>query len=464
VASEFDLAVLGGGPGGYTAAIRAAQLGMSAVVIEREALGGVCGNWGCIPSKAILSAAEIYDRARRGAEMGIVAGNLSFDYAKIVAHSRASAERVSRGVASLLRKHKIPMIAGEGRLDAQRRLVVTGEKGSEPVAAARILLAAGSGEKLLPGMSIAPPRVVTSRELLAETTLPASIAIVGGGVIGVEFGYALAALGVAVTIVELEAQLLPGAEPEIARELARSFGRRGISVRTRCAFRSLAVDGDGVRLEAEEKGQVVELRAERCLVAVGRRPLSAEIGAQEAGIALEKGFVVVDERYQTSVEGVFAIGDLIASPQLAHVASAEGVAAVETMAGVRPPGRIDPRRIPACVYSHPEVATIGLTEAAARAAGYDVKTGLAPLRAFGRAVAGGETEGLVKIVSETRYGEILGCHIVGACATEIIAEAAVAIGLESTVHDLARTVHAHPTFAEAVMEGAALTLGEAINL
>jgi len=462
--ADLDLAVLGGGPGGYTAAIRAAQLGMRVALVEREQLGGVCGNWGCIPSKAIISSAAAYDRARNGAALGIRGDGVGFDYPQVVANSRAAADRMARGVASLMKKHAIEVIAGEGRLGRDGRLVVRQADGERPVAARRVMLAVGSGEKLLPGMAISPPWVVTSRELLAETSLPASIAIVGGGAIGVEFGYVLGAFGVQVTILEMQDQLLPGVEPEVARELARSFRRRKIAVRTGCAFRGMAVGEGGVRIEAEEKGKPVAIEAERCLVAVGRAPRTARLGVEDAGIALERGYVAVNERYESSIPHVLAIGDAIDTPALAHVAAAEGVAAVEIASGRRDPGWIDYRRIPACVYSHPEVATVGLTEEKAREAGHDVRVGVAPFRALGRAVAGGETEGIVKIVSEARHGEILGGHVCGAEATELVAEIALAMSLEGTVEDLGRTVHAHPTFSETVMEAALAVVGESISL
>lgn len=457
---RYDLVVVGGGPGGYTAAIRGAQLGMRTALVERDRLGGVCGNWGCIPSKAIIRSAEVYDSAVRGEKLGIVAGSLSFDYAQIVANSRSAADRVSRGVASLMKKNKIDVVTGEGRLDARGQLVIDG---GEVLEAERVLLAAGSGERVLPGLEPAPPQVVTSRELLEEKTLPASVVIVGGGAIGVEFGYVFACLGVKVTIVELESHLLPGTDEAIAKELERVFSRRGLDLRTGTGYRSLERDASGVVLHVEKDGTPDTIRAERCVVAVGRQARVEELGLTEAGVATERGLVRIDDRFQTSVPHVLAIGDLVDSPQLAHVAAAEGIAAVEIAAGRRAPGRLDPLRIPGCVYCHPEVATIGLTEAAARERGYDVKVGTFPYRALGRAVATSELEGMVKLVTEARYGEILGCHVIGGAATDIIAEAAMTMGLEGTVWDLGRTVHAHPTFAEGVMEAALAAAGEGVN-
>lgn len=460
MAERYDLVVLGGGPGGYTAAIRAAQLGMRTAVVERDRLGGVCGNWGCIPSKALIRSAEVYDTARRGEKLGIVPGTLSFDYPKVVAHSRGAADRVSRGVASLMKKNGIDVIAGEGRLDTSGRLVVNR---GDVLDSERVLLAAGSGERVLPGLEPSAPQVMTSRELLEEPTLPASVVIVGGGAIGVEFGYVLSSLGVKVTIVELEAHLLPGTDETIARELERVFSRRGVEIRTSTRYRALEKRSDGVRLQVETDGGAEEIAAERCVVAVGRRALVEELGLDTAGVATERGTIRVDDSFRTSVPHVLAIGDLIDSPQLAHVAAAEGVAAVEIAARRRAPGRLDPLRIPACVYCHPEVATIGLTEAAARGAGHDVLVGTFPYRALGRAVASDEMEGVVKLVTEARYGEVLGCHVIGGAATDIVAEAAMTMGLEGTVWDLGGTVHAHPTFAEGVMEAALAATGEGVN-
>jgi len=456
----YDLAVVGGGPGGYTAAIRAAQLGMRTVLVEREKLGGVCGNWGCIPSKAIIRSAEIYDLARRGESLGIVADGLRFDYERIVAHSREAADRVSRGVQTLMKKNRIDVVAGEGRIDGEHRLVVDGK---DVVDAERILLAAGSAERLLPGIEVDPPRVMTSRELLADATLPASVVIVGGGAIGVEFGYVFSCLGVEVTIVELERHLLPGVDETIARELQRSFSKRKVTVKTQCAFASLESGESSVTVRVRGPKGEEAITAERCVVAVGRRPRAAELGLAEAGIAVDRGLVRVNDRYETSVPHILAIGDLIDSPPLAHVASSEGIAAVEIALGRRPPGRLDATRIPACVYCHPEVATIGRSEAQAKADGYDVRCGTFALRALGRAVASGDLEGMVKVVTDARTGELLGCHVIGGSATEVIAEAAMLMNLEGTIWDMAHTVHAHPTFAEGTMEAALNALGEGLS-
>jgi dihydrolipoamide dehydrogenase len=459
---DYDLTVIGAGPGGYTAALRAAQLGLRVALVERDELGGVCGNWGCIPSKAIIASAELFERAREGVELGIVASGLHFDYPRIVSRSRATAKRMARGVASLLRKQKVDVIRGTARLEASRRVVV---EGHGVVASRSVLLAMGSGERLLPGIRIAPPHIVTSRELLDERTLPGRMIIIGGGAIGVEFAYVLRTFGVEVTIVEMENQLLPGIDAAIAAELAKTLRKRGVEVRIETAFVRAEVAGDSVLVRVRNpSGEDEELRADRCLIAVGRAPLTKDAGLEDAGVELDRGRVMIDDRFATTAEGVLAIGDLVDSPQLAHVASAEGIAAVEILARRRPPGRLDPTRIPACVYGHPEVATVGLSEEKARERGYDVGTGTMPFRALGRAVASGQTDGFVKLVSDRRNGEILGCHVIGPQATDLVAEAVVAMSMEGTAWDLGHAIHAHPTFSEGIMESALLALGESVNL
>jgi dihydrolipoamide dehydrogenase len=459
--AAYDLTVIGGGPGGYSAAIRAAQLGLRVALVEREELGGVCGNWGCIPSKAIIASAELYERARNGVELGIVASGLHFDYPRIIARSRATAKRMARGVASLLRKYGVDLIRGTARLRSDRRVEVEGHGLVETTS---VLLAMGSGEKLLAGVKIAPPHVVTSRELLEEQTLPGRLVVVGGGAIGVEFGYVMSTLGVHVTIVEALAQLLPGLDEAVAAELEKSFRKRGVEVRTKTAFVAVDVVGEAVAVKVRGPDGEEVLRADRCLMAVGRVPLTSGAGLEEAGVALERGLVAIDDRFATSAPGILAIGDLVDSPQLAHVAAAEGIAAVEILARRRPPGRLDRARIPACVYGHPEVATVGLSEAEARERGHDVVVATTPFRALGRAVASGQTEGFVKLVSERRNGEILGCHIIGPQATDLVAEVVLAMSMEGTTWDLGRAVHPHPTFPEALMESALSSVGESVNL
>jgi dihydrolipoamide dehydrogenase len=460
MSGERDLVVLGGGPAGYTAAIRAAQLGMKVALVEKNELGGVCGNWGCIPSKAIIHSADVYDQARRGETIGIVGADVGFDFAAIIDHSRAVAAQMAKGVGALLKRAGVEVIRAEARLDAKAGLRLLD---GTAVSARHVLLAAGTGEMLLPGIELDAPRVVTSRELLAERTLPASLLVLGGGAIGIEFAFVFLCLGVDVTIVEMQDALLPGMDPDVAKEIERSLRRRGATILTQTRFESLAKTESGVRMEVEgTKGKVI-LEAERLLVAVGRVLRPEGIGLEAAGVAVEAGRVIVDDAYWTSRVGVLAVGDLIDSPALAHVASTEGVAAVEILAGVREPGRLDRRRLPACVYGRPEIAVVGQSEAEAVAVGAEVKTGVVRMRALGRAVAAGETEGFVKLVTDARYGEILGCQIVAPGATDLIAEVVLAMDLEATAHELAAAIHPHPTFAEALMEAAQNALGMSLN-
>lgn len=455
-----DLAVLGGGPGGYTAAIRAAQLGLSVALVEKAELGGVCGNWGCIPSKSLIHAAHVYDEARNGAALGIRGEGISFDYPAMVAHSRKVAAQMAKGVGALLRRAGVEVVSGEGRLDAEGKLVLSS---GERVDARHVLVAAGTEEMLLPGIELAAPRVVTSRQLLEETSLPASLLILGGGAIGVEFAFVFSCLGVAVTLVEGQDRLLPAMDPAIGKEIERSLRRRGVVVSCSTHFRSLDVAGAGVAMTVEKQGGEETLGAARLLVAVGRRLCPEKTGLDTAGITVDHGRVVVDDAYWTSRLGVLAVGDVLDSPALAHAASAEGIAAVEILAGHRPPGRIDPRSVPACVYGHPEGASVGRTEEEARSEGYDVLSGTVRMRALGRAAAAGETEGFVKVVADARYGEILGAQIVAPGATDLIGEIVVAIESEATLETLAAAIHPHPTFSEAWMEAAHQALGHGIN-
>lgn len=461
---RFDLVVLGAGPGGYVAAIRAAQLGMSVAVVEQERAGGVCLNWGCIPSKSLLSSAELYDRMRNEApDHGFTIGQLDFDYAKVIARSRRAADRLAKGVESLFKKNDITLISGRGRLAGPDRIQVAAADGTRTVAGRFVLLATGSTERTLPGLEIDGETVLTSRQALECKRVPASLVVIGGGAVGLEFAYVYASFGAAVTVVEMEKQLLPGTDAEVAEELARQFRRRRMKVLTGTRFRSLARTAGAARVEVETAGGAVQaLDAEQVLVAVGRRPLGDGIGLEEAGVRVEKGFVQVTPDLRTSVPGVFAIGDLIGPPLIAHKASAEGIVAVQNMKdGGRRSLAYD--RIPLCVYCDPEVAVVGLTEERARERGLQVRVGKVPLRAVGKAVAAGHSEGFAKIVSDARHGEILGCHIIGKGATELIAEVALAMTLESTTTEIGDTVHAHPTLSEVIMEAALAAESRSVN-
>jgi len=460
----LDLVVIGAGPGGYVAAIRAAQLGVRTAVVEQERAGGVCGNWGCIPSKAILADAELYRELRHGGPRGIVADGLRIDFARVLARSRAVAEKQAKGVESLFRKHHIELVQGYGR--PVRGGVEVARDGAAPehLAAPHVLLATGSRERTLPGLAIDGTVVQTSREALEDPRLPASIVVIGGGAIGVEFAYAYASFGSRVAVVEMADSLLPGMDVDLGRELARAFHRQGVEVLVGHRFERLDLEGEGARVTVRAASGSRTLTAQRVLVAVGRAPLTDGLALDGLGVRTEHGFVTVDGTMRTSAPELFAIGDLVGPLLLAHAASEQGVVAAEAIAGRRNgAGAIDPARIPMCVYCQPEVAAIGLTEEEARARG-PVKVGKVPFRALGKAIATGRTEGFVKVLAGARHGEILGVHLIGHGVTELVGEAGLAVTLEATTHELRETVHAHPTLSEALREAALAAQGEAVNI
>jgi dihydrolipoamide dehydrogenase len=460
--------VIGSGPGGYVAAIRASQLKMRVAVIERDLPGGVCLNWGCIPSKALLDSAETMESIRGASkEHGIETGEIRFDFKRVIARSREAADKLSKGVRFLLRKNKVDYIEATATIAGPHTVALAPVAGksappAEAVEAERILLATGSGEKLFPGMTLGNG-AMTSHEALLYDHMPESIVIIGAGAIGAEFGYFYQAFGAKVTIVELEKQMLPGFDAEIAEELRKAFIKRGVNLMLGHGYKSMTRKGNGwsVALDAEGKPSTIE--AEAVLVAVGRGPLSGSMGLEKAGIEIERGgFIKIDDSFRTSCPSIYAIGDVARPPLLAHKASAEGVAAVEIMAGVRAPG-FDLLSIPGCIYCEPGVATVGLSEAEARAKGIEVKVGRMPFRANGKAVAVNHTEGFVKIVASKEYSEVIGCQIIGHHATDLISEVVLGKTLETTTAELGRAAHPHPTMAEAIMEAALAAEGEAIN-
>ncbi len=465
---RYDLVVIGSGPGGYVAAIRAAQLKMKTAVVERDRPGGVCLNWGCIPSKALLNSAEAMETIRGASkEHGIEVGEVRFDFKKVIARSRAAADKLARGVRFLLKKNNVDFIEADASIAGPNTVALAQAEGKEPPAAKsieaeRILVATGSGERLFPGMQVGDG-VITSREALVLDRLPASIAVIGAGAVGLEFAYFYQAFGAKVTIVELEKQMLPGFDAEIAEELRRAFVKRGVTVMLGHGYKSLARKGDLWSVTVESDGAQKSVDAESVLVAVGRKPLSDRLGLDKAGVEMERGgFIKIDDSFRTTCPSIFAIGDVIRPPLLAHKASAEGIAAVEIMAGVREPG-FDLLSIAGCIYCEPEVATVGLSEADARARGIEVKVGKFPFRALGKAVAIGQPEGFVKLVASAQYGEVIGCQIIGHGATDLIAEVVLGKTLEATTAELGKSVHPHPTMSEAIMEAALAAEGESIN-
>ncbi len=460
---RFDLAVVGSGPGGYVAAIRAAQLGQRVAVIEEDRPGGVCLNWGCIPSKALLSGAELVDALRNhGETFGVVAGELRLDYGKAIDHSRKTADRLCKGVQSLFKKNAITLVRGRARLTGATSLAVTGPD-EGVVEAANVLLATGSTEWVPPGVSVDGTRVLTSREALVSKTIPAHIVIIGAGAVGLEFAYVYGMYGSKVTVIEMAGQALPGADKEVAQVVEREFRRNKIEIRTGTRFEELKVEANGVRVAVRKGDQSDVLEADQVLMAIGRRPLSGDLGLETAGVAVgDKGFVTVDERFATSVASIRAIGDLSGAPLLAHKASEEGIAAVEFLAGLKRPA-VDHHKIPACIYCQPQVAWIGYTEDEARALFGDVRVGKFPFTALGKAVAAAHTAGFAKLIAEPHFGEVVGAHVVGFGATEMIAELALGMTLETTTAEIAGTPHAHPTLSEAIMEAALAAEGRGIN-
>jgi dihydrolipoamide dehydrogenase len=458
--AEYDVAIIGGGPGGYVAAIRGAQLGLKTALIEKDRVGGVCLNWGCIPSKALLYNAELVRLFRRSQEFGIACDNLRLDFAAAVDRSRQVVDRMVSGVEFLLQKNKVDVIKGAGALKSRSEIAV--EPDGRIVEAANVVIASGGFTRLLPGVEIDGRTVITSREALEMRDVPESVAIVGGGPIGVEFAYVYSSYGANVTIIEMLEHLLPLEDVDASRQIERSFKQQGIGFMTRTAVKELRVVDGKAQLAVSSDGRDQGITADKALIAVGFGGNSDGLGLDAIGVATERGFVQVDDRMKTNVDGVYAIGDVTGMLMLAHVASDQGVIAVEGIAGLDPP-KPDYAKMPRCTYCQPQVASCGLTEAQAREQGYQVKTGRFPFRANGKAMATADLDGFVKFVVDAEYDEVLGVHIVGAEATDMIAEAALALGMESTVADVSRTVHAHPTLTEAVKEAALAAEGKAIH-
>jgi dihydrolipoamide dehydrogenase len=461
---DYDLVVLGAGPGGYVAAIRAAQLGLKTAVVERDKPGGVCGNWGCIPSKAILTDAALFAEVR-DQKRGILADNLRVDYGRVIERSREVADRQAKGVEFLFKKNQIAYHQGTGRLTRGGVEVTADGSRGERLAAPHVLVATGSRERVPSGLEVDGSVVLTSREALAARTLPKSVVIIGGGAVGVEFAYIYNTFGAKVVVVEMAPALLPGLDVELGRELERAFKRQGMTVLCGHRFSRLERVEGGARVTVEGPEGPQSLAATQVLVAVGRAPLTEQLGLEQLGVRLEKGFVVTDAGMRTSAEGVYAIGDMVGPMLLAHTASEQGVVAVETVAGKRRQGDgLDPTRVPVCIYCLPEVASVGLSEEEARRRGHEVRVGKFPFRALGKAMASGHPDGFVKLVTGARHGEILGVHMIGAGVTDLIAEAGLARTLEATTDEVVATVHAHPTMAEALREAALVARGEGVNV
>ncbi len=457
---DYDLLVIGGGPGGYVAAIRAAQLGLKTALVEKEALGGVCLNWGCIPSKALLHGAELANAFQRAGEFGIGFKDLTLDLGIAVDRSRGLADKMAAGVELLLKQNQVTVIRAAARLADGTAVTLT--PGGERIEAISLIIAAGGVSRSLPGVAIDGERVIGSREALALREKPASIVIVGGGAVGVEFAYLYRSYGAAVTVVELLPRLLPTEDEDVSRALERAFRAQGIEIRTGTAVESVRADESGASVTVTRGEEREELRGERVLIGVGFGANSEGLGLAEAGVELDRGWVKIDDRCRTSLAGVYAVGDITGRLLLAHVASHQGVTAVETIAGHEPPP-LDYERLPRAVYCQPQVASLGLTEAAARERGLDVRSGRFPFQASGKAMAIGETEGFVKIVADGRTNEVVGCHMIGPGVTELLGEASLGRLLETTTAQIGAAVHPHPTLSEIVKEAALAVSGEAIH-
>ena len=462
----YDLAIIGSGPGGYVAAIRAAQLGMSVLIIERDSrLGGVCTLCGCIPTKALLHTADLLEEARHGSEVGVAAREVRLELPAAMKHKEKVVRQSSNGVAYLMKKNRVDVAWGFGRISGTGRVTVAGKDGSETVYSAKnIVIATGSSVRSLPGIEIDHVAVLSSDSILEVTEVPKSLIVIGSGAVGVEFASMFARFGSKVTIIEILPRIVPLEDEEISRELAASFKRQGIAVYTDTRLERVTKSEGGVEVLARTSGGKTEtFRAEKVLMAVGRKPRSEGIGLEGLGVATDKGYITIDSYMRTNVPGVYAIGDVVPTQLLAHVASAEAVVAVEHMSGAetRP---LNYDQVPACTYCAPEVASIGLTEAKARERGFDVAVGKFPYSANAKARILNEASGFVKIVGEKKYDEVLGVHIIGPRATELIAEAGMALKLEATSEELVRTMHAHPTLSEAIHEASEAVAGRSIHI
>ncbi len=462
---KYDILVLGSGPGGYVAAIRAAQLGKKVAVVERAEIGGVCLNWGCIPTKALLKSAQVFNYAIHAADYGVkIGGEITPDLPAMVARSRGVADGMSKGVQYLFKKNKIDLIAGFGKVKSGKVIEVTDADGkTQDYSADHVIIATGARSKELPNLPQDGKKIIGYRQALTLEKIPKSMVVVGSGAIGSEFAYFFNSLGVQVTLVEFLPNVVPLEDEEVSKQLARSFKKAKMKVMLDSSVEKVDTSGKSCKVSIKTKKGMVEVEADIVLSAVGIATNLEGIGLEDVGIKTEKGKVVVDDFYQTNVSGYYAIGDIVHGPALAHTASHEGITCVEKIAGldVEP---VDYGNIPGCTYTSPEVASVGMTEKAAKEAGYEIKVGKFPFTASGKASAAGKKEGFVKVIFDARYGEWLGCHMIGENVTEMIAEVVVARKLETTGHEIIHAIHPHPTMSEAIMEAVAAAYGEVIHL
>jgi dihydrolipoamide dehydrogenase len=465
----YDVVVLGSGPGGYVAAIRASQLGLKTAIVEKESLGGICLNWGCIPTKALLKSAQVFEDIKHAKEYGIEATGQA-DFGAIIKRSRGVADKMSKGVQFLMKKNKIDVIMGFGKLKAKGQVEVKGADGKTQIVEAKhIIIATGGRSRELPSLKQDGKKVIGYREAMSLPTQPKSLIVVGSGAIGVEFGYFYNSVGTKVTIVEFLPRIVPVEDEEVSKELAKNFKKSGIEIMTNAEVTSVDTSGNGVKAKVKTESGEVTLEADVILSAVGVAANIEGIGLEELGIKTDKGRITVDKYYQTNVPGIYAIGDCVPGQALAHVASKEGIICVESIGyGEKKynhqPEPLDYGNVPGCTYCFPEIASVGMTEKQAKDAGYDIKVGKFPLSAAGKATAAGHNEGFVKVIFDAKYGEWLGTHMIGYNVTEMIAETVVARKLETTYHEVLDSIHPHPTISENIKEAIEVAYGEAIHI
>lgn len=461
---QYDLIVVGSGPGGYVTAIRASQLGLKTAIVERESLGGVCLNWGCIPTKALIKSANVFDYINHAQDYGIKVDKAEKDFGAVVKRSRSVADGMSNGVQFLMKKNKIDVIMGEGKLAQGKKVEVKDDKGKTTTYSAKnIIVATGARSRELPSLPQDGEKIFGYRKAMTLEKQPQKMVVVGSGAIGMEFAYFYNAMGTEVTVVEYLDRVVPVEDEDISKQLERSFKKAGVKIKTKSEVTKVDTSGKGCQVTVKGKKGEETIECDVVLSAVGVQANLENLGLEELGIKTEKGKIVVDEFYSTGVDGYYAIGDCVPGPALAHVASAEGIICVEKMAGENPLP-LDYGNLPSCTYCTPEVASVGMTEKAAKDAGYEVKVGKFPFSASGKASAAGHKDGFVKVIFDAKYGEFLGCHMIGANVTEMIAEAVVARKLETTGQEIIKSVHPHPTMSEAVMEAAAAAYGEVIHI
>ena len=461
---NYDVIVLGSGPGGYPAAIRASQLGKKVAIVERESLGGICLNWGCIPTKALLKSAQVMEYAKHSADYGIEVNDAKPNFGNVIKRSRGVADKMNKGVTFLMKKNKIDVVMGNGKLISPTKLEVTSADGKKQTLEAKnIIIATGARARELPALKLDGKKIIEYRKAMSLTDQPKSIIVVGSGAIGTEFAYFYNSIGTKVTIVEFLPRVVPVEDEEVSKELEKSFKKQGIDIMVNSEVTSVDTSGDGVKAKVKTQNGEVTLEAEVLLSAVGITANIENIGLEEVGIKTDKGRIVVDANQLTNIKGVYAIGDCTPHQALAHKASKEGINAAEHLAG-KNPDPIDYDNVPGCTYCTPEIASVGYTEKAAKDAGYELKVGKFPFMASGKATAAGATEGFVKIIYDAKYGELLGCHAIGYNVTEIIAEVVVARKLETTGHEILNAIHPHPTISEAIKEATAVAYGEATDI